>query len=116
MTWKLIDGVLPRADDGAAPAISTFGGRVYVLADVVIDGNSRIGVMSSPVETDDFAWSGSTMGDVRWGLTPYSGQLVIRGESGWAIAYGATAPGPTPSDGNGFVPQGAARLVIGGGA
>lgn len=113
VTWKLIDGVLPRADDGAAPAISTFGGRVYVLADVVIGGNSRVGVMSSSVESDDFVWSGSTMGDVRWGLTPSSGQLVVSGESGWAIAFGATAPESTPSDGNGFVPPGAARLVDG---
>jgi hypothetical protein len=91
VTWKLIDAVTPQGDDGAAPAIATSGGRVYVLAEVTNTGNSRIGVMSSPVETDAFVWSGTTMGDARWGLTPSSGQLVLSEASGWAIAYGATA-------------------------
>lgn len=112
-TWKQIDAVILRGGEFAAPpAISTYRGRVYVLADVDIDGNSRIGVMSSPVDSDDFVWSGTTIGDVRYGLTPNSGQLAVNGESGWAIAYGATAPGSTVSDGV-DVPPGAARLIDG---
>lgn len=114
VTWKRIDSVTPRGDEGSAPAISSFGGRVYVLADVPIGGNSRVGVMSSPVDSDAFVWSGTTMGDVRWGLTPNSGQLVVTGQSGWAIAYGATATPPKSSTSGGIeVPEVAVRLIDG---
>jgi len=112
VTWKRIDGVQPPGDERAAPAIASGGGRVYVLADVAVEGNSRVGVMSSPVERDEFVWSGTAMGDATWELTPWSGQLVIRGESGWAIAYGATSPTPSTS-GAVVAPPGAVRRING---
>lgn len=85
---------------------------MYILADVPIEGNSMIGVMSSPIASNEFVWSGDTMGDARWGLTPSSGQLVIRGESGLAIAYGVTSPTPSTSEGI-IAPPGAVRLIDG---
>jgi hypothetical protein len=86
-------------------------GRTYIFADVPVGGNSRIGIESSPVGRDSFVWSGDTMGNVEWPLTPASRQLVVRGRSGWAIAYGVLAPPPSTS--GSLSPPGALRLIGG---
>ena len=111
VTWKPIDGAQPIGDERAAGVVSA-GGRVYVLADVPVAGNSTVGVKSSPVDRDEFVWSGTTMGDARWDPRPWSGQLVIRGESGWAIAWGTTSPAPSTATTAGPFP-GAVRRING---
>lgn len=100
-TWTRVNGVLP---DGVldAPldiAITSFGGTVYLLGDVPVNGNSTSVVLSSPIDRDEFVWTGTSMGDARWGLDVHSAQLAVSSQGGWAIGFGVVSARANAPDG-----------------
>jgi hypothetical protein len=90
------DSVRREEDDAAG--IASDGATVYVIANADRDGSSgATKIVSSPVGSARFTDSGPLLG--RYWMAPNSNQLVVAGDTGWAVTFGTLDGGARLVDG-----------------